>query len=49
MPALSFADSEQFQQEVNRVNAKLEQKDKSQQKSKKKESFVDVPKKLIST
>jgi hypothetical protein len=34
---------------VDRVNAKLEQKDKSQQKAKKKEAFVDLPKKLIST
>jgi hypothetical protein len=47
LPELSFANSELFQQEVDRVTAKFEQKDKL--KPKKKEAFVDPPKKLIST
>jgi len=34
---------------VQRVTAKLEQKDSSQSKSKKKENFVDPPKKIAAS
>jgi hypothetical protein len=34
---------------VSRVTAKFDQKDKAQSKSKKKESLVDLPKKLVAS
>lgn len=47
-PQLEYANSENFQKEVERVQAKFEQKGEA--KSKKKEiTFIDPPKKLVST
>lgn len=50
LPALEYADSEEFEREVARVKAKLAQKEqeKAEGKSKRKElGFPEVPKKLV--
>jgi hypothetical protein len=51
MPQLAFADSPEFQLEVDRVTAKFQQKEKekAQSKPKHKEALSDLPKKLVSS
>lgn len=46
-PQLAFADSAHFQQEVERVTAKLNAPDKAEAKQKKKAALTDLPKKLV--